>query len=106
MSKRNPNISLIELRNSLSRLKALIAWCDLKEGERRPGERPFLSASSDLGTDLRNEQGLFWEAATSILDTLNGREPTGASVSKRREWRREVLRLKAEMESLDLPKTF
>ena len=105
MSNRNKDASLIELRGSLTRLKALNAWRDLKEQERRPGERPVLSASSDLSTELRNEQGYFWKTATRILDTLNVEELARISESKLQERRQEVLRMKSEMENLDLPKT-
>ena len=83
-----------------------MAWIQLKKAERGYGDPPALTMNPDLAADLRNEQGLFWKTVTDILGALNRGDPKGVSENKLQEWRREALRLKAEMENLALPKTF
>ena len=106
MDKEIVSLNLRVLAASRRKLKASFEWLALKRMEHRLGEPPVLTMNPEIATDIRYEQGILWHTATDVLEALNRGEPKGASEGKRREWRQEVLRMKAEMESLALPKAF
>jgi len=89
---------------SLQRMKSLLAWLDLKQGEWRPGDPPVFSSDSDINVDLRNEQSQFAGIATQLLDAFNDPANQGLAAGECAQWRDQVLRLIAEMQRLPIPK--
>ena len=106
MEKDTFHFTLQRLTESQRRLKASLEWLTTKGTEHRLGEPPVMTMNPELAADIRYQQGIFWRSVTDILGVLNRGEPKGVSKDKRERWRQEVLRMKAEMESLTLPKTF
>jgi hypothetical protein len=100
------SMRLRALADSLQDAKSLLAWLDLKECERRPGDPPVLSRNTDLALDLQNELSHFLAIAANIHKILNNREKHHLPEKRCAQWRDKILELETEFHRLNLPKSF
>jgi len=84
-------VGLRDLSESLRRMRALLAWSQLKQQEARPGEPPSFQIYDPTATDLGNEYSLFLSTSIQIRNALREHR---ASIS---EPAREMLRKKLAM---------
>jgi len=92
---------LRNLSESLRRMKALLAWGQLKQQETRPGEPPSFQIYDPTATDLRSEYSHF--LSTSI-QTRGALREHGASIPapEREALRRRLAELEREAHQLSL----
>ena len=94
---------LESLSESLQKIKALLAWAELKRSETRHDPPPSFRLDDHLSTELRNEYGFFIKTAMDIHEFLNSKSMRHVSKGKRQLWRRELMQLETELRQLDLP---
>lgn len=76
------------LNESLRRMKALLAWSQLKQQEAKPGEPPSFQVYDPTATDLRNEYSHFLSTSIQIRGALCERSasipvPVGETLQKK-----------------------
>ena len=74
MTEPDVKAGLRNLRQSLTQMKALLAWEQLKQSEARPGEPPAFQVYDPTETDLRNEYSSFLSTSIQIHTILNERD--------------------------------
>ena len=92
---------LRDLSESLQRMKALLAWRQLKQQETRPGEPPSFQIYDPTATDLRNEYSHFLSTSIQIHHALHEH---GATVPApvREDLQRRLAKLEQEARQLNL----
>ena len=105
MEQVNLQAGLKGLRQSVSQIKALLAWDELKQAEARPGVPPGFCLADPVDQDLRNAYSFFLKTAVEMHSILND---AGNAISdeQRRHFRHQVFLLEQEVNRLDLPKRF
>ncbi len=64
---------LRSLRESLRKIKTLLAWEHLKQSEARPGWPPSFTFNDFLETDLRNEYSFFLSMSVQMHSIFNAK---------------------------------
>jgi hypothetical protein len=102
MEKVNVEAVLRGLSQSVRQVKALLAWQELEETERKPGQPPSFRIDSHVEEDLRNEYSFFVKMALDLAEFLNREEPgTGAEEQRQRQrWKERLSRLEEEVRKL------
>jgi hypothetical protein len=97
---------LIVLDNSLDKIKALLAWEQLKLAEARPGDHPegFLPDSTEA--DLRNQYSNFLFISLQAHNLIHNPDLTALSDKDRRQFENNLHQLEAEFRGLNLSKRF
>jgi hypothetical protein len=104
MAEPNLEAGLRSLRNSLERMKALLAWQELKQSELTPDHTPgFTLLEDSVGTDLRNEYSFFLFTAMQIHSVLNNSD-AGLSNVRRQQVKQQLARIESQLVSLNLQK--
>ena len=62
---------LRSLRESLQKIKTLLAWEQLKQAEAKPGQPPAFTIYDPTETDLKNEYSFFLSTSVQIHSILN-----------------------------------
>ncbi len=88
---------LRSLSESLQRLKALLAWVELVQAERRPHQPPSFQINHDLESEIRNEHGYFIKTAMDIHEVLE-KMPK----QKRELLHRRLMKIEGQMQLLNL----
>ena len=90
------------LSQSAHQIKALLAWQELEETEKKPGQPPSFRIDSHVEEDLRNEHGFFVKMALDLAEFLNQKEPgTGDEEQRQRQrWKERLSRLEEEVRKL------
>ena len=103
MAIENIDKMLEELRQSLDRLRASVAWYWLKEDEHRRGDPPVLLMNDHLASEIRNMNTNCVALEDNILRAVN--DTCGELPAKRREaLRHEVAHLRHSRDRLGVPK--
>lgn len=97
---------LRSLRQSLGRIKALLAWEQLKQGEAKPGLPPAFQITDSIDADLKNEYSFFLFTAVEMHGLLNDSTALKISEEKRQYFKKQLLRLENQLRSLNLPVRF
>jgi len=102
MEKVNVEAGLRGLCESVRRIRALLAWQELEETEKKPGQPPSFRIDSHVEEDLRNEYGFFVKVALDLAEFLEQTRPeTGAEEQRqRRRWKERLSRLEEEVRKL------
>ena len=94
-------VGLRDLSESLRRMRALLAWSQLKQHEARPGQPPSYQIFDPTTTDLRNEYSHFLSTSSQIRGAL--REPNASIPAPEREaLHRRLAELEREAHQLNL----
>jgi len=67
----NLQAGLRSLQASLRQIRSLLAWEQLRQSERRPGQPPSFQMHDPLEVDLRNEYSFFLSISTEMHALLN-----------------------------------
>ena len=95
-----PEFLLENLKQSLTRLKTLLAWQQLKESEQNPNQPPAFMMYDPTKIDLRNEYSRFESINVQLQEVFtSSKVPTIIIVRTRREY----LRIKQELNILKIP---
>jgi hypothetical protein len=89
------------LNESLRRMKALLAWGQLKQQETRPGEPPSFQVYDPTATDLRNEYSHFLSTSVQIHGALCERSAS-IPVPLRETLQKKLAELEQEAHQLNL----
>ena len=89
-------IELGKLEQSLGRIKAHLAWRELKVSEVPIGDPPSFQFSDSTDMDINVEKGYFFKKAVEITDILN-EKAGGASENIRKR----VMSLEAELRHIE-----
>ena len=101
MTEPDGNAGLRHLRQSLTQMKALLAWEQLKQSEARPGEPPAFQVYDPTEADLRNEYSFFLSTSIQIHTILNERD-VSIPVPARETIRRTLAKLEQQVYQLNL----
>jgi hypothetical protein len=105
MTEPDGNAGLRHLRQSLTQMKALLAWEQLKQSEAEPGRPPAFAMHDPTADELRNEYSFFVAAALDVHAVLNDRSPCLSEVT-RESLRRQLAGIEREAYSLNLHQRF
>jgi hypothetical protein len=100
MRKPNHETMLGDMRNSLDRIKALTAWQQLKQSEQYPGRPPAFVMYDPTHTDLNNEYSRLVATCSQLQTFFNASKVPTITIGRTR---REYLRLKQELNALNVP---
>jgi hypothetical protein len=102
MEKVNVEAVLRGLSQSVRQVKALLAWQELEETEKKPGQPPSFRIDSHVEEDLRNEYGFFVKMALDLAEFLEQTRPGAGTVDEgqRRRWKERLSRLEEEVRKL------
>jgi len=101
MSEADFQAGLRSLRESLRRIKALLAWQQLAEAESRPHELLGFRIADSVETDLRNEYSFFLATALQLHGILNDTSLT-IPEAKRQNIRNQLAKIEQQLYSLNL----
>lgn len=96
---------LKSLKQSLRRIKSLLAWEQLKHSEARAGAPPTFSLNDSIETDLRNEYSFFLFTSVQIHGILNSRL-AGIPPAKCQDVKQKLVKIEQQLYSLNLPQRF
>lgn len=96
---------LKSLKQSLRKIKSLLAWEQLKHSEARAGEPPAFSLNGSIETDLRNEYSFFLFTSVQMHGMLNS-SLAGISTAKRQDVKQKLVKIERQLNSLNLPQRF
>jgi hypothetical protein len=99
-------VGLRSLRQSLRRIKALLAWQDLKQAEAKPGLPPAFRITDSIDADLKNEYSFFLFTAVEMRGLLSDSTALNVSEEKREHFKKQLLRIDNQLRSLDIPARF
>ena len=104
MAKTNWDADMANVRDSVERMKGLLAWQQLKHAEARRGLPPAFHTYDPTLTDLSHEYSHFLALSAKIGEDLaeHAREMAPA---RRTRLRRELQRLQQEVHDLNLRQT-
>jgi hypothetical protein len=105
MAKGSIGTALAGLKTSLERIKALLAWEQLKKSEATPDRPPAFKISDPTATDLRNEYSSFLFKSVQINRLIDS-STNGSSHKTLGRIRRELTRIEREARSLGLRERF
>ena len=89
-------IEIRKLEQSLGRIKAHLAWQELKVSEVPIADAPSFQFSDSTDMDIKVEKGYFFKKAFEITDILN-ENPGGSSENVRKR----VMNLEAELRHIE-----
>jgi len=93
------------LRKSISHIKALLAWVQLKESEAKPGQPPSFTLTDTTRADLRNEYSFFLFTAVQMHHILNS-DNACFFRDRSQRIRAELAKLENQVNRLNLPERF
>ena len=88
MAHVNVEAGLRSLWTSLREMKDLLAWRELVEAEKKPGQPPSFSIDHHINEELRFQYGFFVKTALDIHEFLNAKDVDVGS-KEQRERRRD-----------------
>ena len=97
---------LTGLGETLEKIKALLAWEQLKQDEARLGDPPAFIQQESIHTDLRHLYSVFLMQATEMRSLLDDQCRFILSAEQRGEYRRHFEQLDSDLKRLDLPARF
>lgn len=103
MTKPDVAAALRSMADSLRKLKGMAAWAELVVSQRRPRIAPSFRMDRGIRQDFRAEKGHFIKTSMEIKEVLMGKRKPDASHSTVRRWQRQLRKLEAEFQRLDLP---
>jgi hypothetical protein len=104
MAEPNLETGLRSLRNSLEKMKTLLAWQELKQSELTPDHTPgFTLLQDSVGTDLRNEYSFFLFTAMQIHTVLNDNTVDLSNI-QRQQIKQQLAKIESQLYSLNLQK--
>jgi hypothetical protein len=89
------------LNESLTRMRDLLAWRQLKQQEARPGEPPSFQVYDPTATDLKNEYSQFLSTSVQIRRIL-GEHSAPIPAPLRATIQRRLAKLEQEAHQLNL----
>jgi hypothetical protein len=102
MAEPNLEAGLRSLRNSLEKMKTLLAWQELKQSELTPDHTPgFTLLQDSVGTDLRNEYSFFLFTSMQMHGVLNNSD-AGLSNVRRQQVKQRLAKIESQLYSLNL----
>lgn len=93
-----------ELSRHCERLKANLAWYELKVAEHRLGDPPVLTREEELAQCLRDDQSRFKVLSTELHGSLYDLGAASKIQPKHEEFRHRLLDLEREFHGLAIPK--
>lgn len=105
MEKADLQAGLQSLRESLRQMKSLLAWEQLKESEKKPGQPPAFEVYDPTETDIRNEFSFFLASLATIHDSLDNSRKA-ISEKSRQNFKCRLLKLEQEVSALNLHRRF
>lgn len=96
---------LEELRESIKRMRSILAWDQLKRSEARMGDFSILTVYDHTRAELRNEYCLF-TAKVEIVNTLISEAAINMPGENCSIFKQQLLELQREARNLDLPEQF
>ena len=90
------DVEVGKLEQSLGRVKAHLAWQELKVSEVPIGDTPSFQFGDSTDMDIKVEKGYFFKKAFEITDILN-ENPGGSSENVRKR----VMNLEAELRHIE-----
>ena len=105
MEKADLRAGLRSLRESLRQIESLLAWEQLKQSEKKPGQPPAFEIYDPTETDLRNEFSFFMASLADMHDSLDT-DQEGVSDRIRQSCKRRLLKLEQDVHALGLHKRF
>jgi len=104
MAEPDLEAGLRSLRNSLEKMKTLLAWRELKQSELTPGHTPgFTLLQDSVGTDLRNEYSFFLFTSMQMHSVLNNSD-AGLSNVRRQQVKQQLAKIESQLHRLNLQK--
>jgi len=104
MAQPNLEAGLRSLRNSLEKMKALLAWQELKQSELTPDHTPgFTLLQDSVGTDLRNEYSFFLFTAMQMHSVLNNNIADLPNIQRQRI-KQQLAKIESQLHRLNLQK--
>jgi hypothetical protein len=101
----DPENLLYSLQKSLAKIKALLAWLQLKQFETRSDQPPAFVMYDPTPVDLRNELLLFTLASQELRDMVNDKA-SHLNANKRDQVKQGLNELEQNFESIDIPSDF
>ena len=101
----NVEAGLRSLWTSLREMKDLLAWQELVEAEKRPGQPPSFSVDHHIDEELRLQYGFFVKTALDIHEFLNAKDVDVGSKAERERWRHRLSRLEEQCRKLKIAET-
>ena len=105
MEKADLQAGLGDLRKSLRKMKALLAWEQLKQSEARPGQPAAFPIHDPTETELRNEYTYFLSTSVKIHHALNNGSAC-ISAKKSHAIKRQLTKIELEVYRLCLHQRF
>jgi hypothetical protein len=105
MGEPDLQVGLKELKQSLQKIKALLAWEQMKQAETRPETAPSFRIRDDTEEDLRNEYSHFLSLSGQIHSILNDASRAIAG-TERQTFRKELARIERQIYGLNLSQRF
>ena len=94
---------MMKLRSCLDRTKALLAWLDLKEGERRPADPPAAIMETPTISDIHKERCTFYGLAAALHTALNEIASNAQPYTEIETLRHKLFSLERDFRQLSLP---
>ena len=104
MQEINLEAGLRSLRESLNKIKSLLAWEQLKQAEVRPNQPPSFQIHDSVETDLRNEYSFFLFISFQMHSILKSN--TSLSETERQHIKKELAKTEQQLYGLNLPQRF
>lgn len=106
MEPQNIPQQLHQLQESLSKMKALLAWEQLKLAEARPGDNPGFTIQDSLANDLRNHYLFFAVTSFELHGDLVTFYGTNLAEEDQRCYLMELRHLEGQFRALQLDARF
>ena len=97
---------LASLEETLTKIKTLLAWEQLKQSEARPGDPPGGLVPDSLEEDLKNHYSSFLYASIQTHCLISNTESDFLPPELRRQHVNHLQRLEAEFRGLNLSERF
>ena len=93
-------VLLDNLKESLEKIKSLVAWQQLKQSEHRLGHPPAFEMYDPIPDDLNNEYSRILMHISEFQRVLNGRKVRTLQFIR---IRRDFLKIKQDLDALNIP---
>lgn len=106
MTEMHIGAALQQLENTLTELKSLLAWEELKQAEARPGERPGFTLGDTVEEDIKNAYSCFLAHDLELKHTLCHLHGTSLTQGRKEALRRKMADLERRFRQLHLAQRF
>jgi hypothetical protein len=97
MAQPDVEAGLTSLRQSLRRIKTLLAWQQLQQAEAEPHTPPSFALKDSVERDLGNEYAFFLSTSMQIYSLLNNTGLSNLSKEKCQYFKKQLLKLENQL---------